>query len=432
MSKTTTTAIATLLLSSSTYAFAQVAEVSYYDSARVSSFEANEFFVRDRYTAADAHYYEGLDPEPIRLGAFDARPVLRLQAQSRENVFLDSTNEASDTVIGIRPSISAASNWSRHQIGFDAAIDHQEYLDLADESATQYGFRGFGQLDVSSSVAFAGSALVQNLREDRTSIGGVLNTVERIEIDRTGVEGNAIYASNRLRLRGRIGFTENDYSDAEATIGGVLDQDFRDHDETIVSASAEYAVSRDWSVIGGIEHVDRDYAQPVGGALDRDISGYSVRAGANFELPVNLRGQVTAQVQEFDPADPNLETIDQFGLDASVFWFPTQLTTANFYASQAVEDAGNTGAANTQVTRYGVGVDHELLRTLLLSGDVYFETREFNPSGREDEQTVFDLGATWKLNPNVQLQGGYRHVNQDSVFDSFDDNIFTITLRFFP
>lgn len=432
MSKFTTTAVAALLMSSSTYAFAQVADVSYYDAARISSFEANEFFVRDRYTAADAHYYEGLDPEPIRLGAFDARPVLLLQAQNRENVFLDGTNEVSDTVISIRPSISAASNWSRHMIGFDASVDHQEYMDLSDESATQYGLRGFGQLDVSSSVAFAGSAIVQNLREDRTSIGGVLNTVERVEIDRTGGEANAIYAQNRLRLRGRIRLTDNDYSDAEAVGGGMLDQDFRDHNETTISASAEYAVSRDWSVIGEIEHIDRDYDQPNITALDRDITGYSFRAGANFELPVNLRGEVAAQIQEYDPADPSLDTIEQFGLDASVFWFPTQLTTASFFASQGVEDAGNTGAANTQVTRYGVGIDHELLRTLLLSGDAYFETREFNPIGREDDQTVFDLAATWKLNPNMQLRGGYRHVNQDSVFDSFDDNIFTITLRFFP
>jgi len=73
-----------------------------------------------------------------------------------------------------------------------------------------------------------------------------------------------------------------------------------------------------------------------------------------------------------------------------------------------------------------------LLRTLVLSSRVYFEEREFNPSNREDEQTVFDVAANWKLNPNVQIRGGYRYATQDSLFNSFDDHAFTIAVRFFP
>ncbi|MCR9079572.1 MAG: outer membrane beta-barrel protein [Hyphomonadaceae bacterium] len=420
MSKFTSAAIAAFMLSSSTYAFAQVADRSYYGGATVSSPSAGQYFVRNRYTAANAHSYPGLDPVPVRIGAFEARPVLLLGSRTRSNVFLTNTAEQSDTMIVIEPSISMASTWSRHRIGFDAAVEHEEFLDLSNQSATQYGVRGFGEVDVSSNFAVAGSVIHQNLREDRLSIGGQTGTTaaERIEFDRSGGEANALYATDRLRLQGRVSLTEYDYASS---------QNFRDHESVTVTGSAQYAITRDWAVIGEIETVDREYSAT---GSNRDISGITYRAGANFELPVNLRGQVTAQYQDFDPVVGG--NIQQTGLSAAVQWFPSQLTTANFFASQSVSDAGNTADTNVAVTRYGVGLDHELLRTLVLTSQLSFENREFNPSNREDDQTVFNVGANWKLNPNVQIQGGYRFATQDSNVNPFDDHSVTIAIRFFP
>ncbi|MCR9194041.1 MAG: outer membrane beta-barrel protein [Hyphomonas sp.] len=428
MSKYTSAAIAALMLSSSTYAFAQVADRSYYSGATVSAPDAGAFFVRNRYTAANAHSYPGIDPVPVRLGAFEARPILLVSAVSTSNVFLTDVNETSDTVLAIQPSISAASTWSRHRIGFDASVRHEEYLDLGNQSATEYGVRGFGQVDVASNFAVAGSVTHQNQRESRLSIGGQTGATaaERVEFDTTGAEANALYATDRLRLRGRIGVTERDYSDVP---GVPFSQDLRDQEAVTISADAQYAITRDWAIVGGITSVDRDYTDP---ASNRDISGITYRAGVNFELPVNLRGQVTGQFQDFDPEDPTLEDIERTGLNASVQWFPTELTTANVFASQSVSDAGNTADANVEVTRYGVGLDHELLRTLVLTSRISFENREFNPSNREDDLTVFNVGANWKLNPNVQIRGGYTYASQDSTVNPFDDHTFSIAIRFFP
>ena len=114
MSKFTTAAVAAFLLGSSTYAYAQVAERSYYGSATVSSPSAGQYFVRNRYTAANAHSYPGLDPVPVRLGAFEARPVLLLSARTQSNVFLSDTNEESDTLLVAAPSVSLASMDSQH------------------------------------------------------------------------------------------------------------------------------------------------------------------------------------------------------------------------------------------------------------------------------------------------------------------------------
>ena len=428
MSKFTSTAIAALMFSSSTYAFAQVADRSYYSEATVAPTGGENFFVRNRYTAATDHVYEGVDPVPVRLGVFEARPVLLVSALSTSNVFLSDVVEESDIILAIEPSVSATTTWSRHRIGFDAAVRHEEFLDLSDQNATEYGVRGFGEVDVSSNFAVAGSLLHQNLRENRLGIGGQTTpaNAERVEFDRSYGEVNAVYATDRIRLRGRIGVNELDYSNNASV---PFNQDLRDQEAVTVSASAQYAVTRDWAIIGEVISVDRDYTDP---ASNRDITGITYRAGVNFELPVNLRGRITGQYQDFDPEDPTLQPIEGGGLDASVQWFPTELTTANFFASQSVSDAGNTVDSNVEVTRYGAGLDHELLRTLVLTSQVAFENRQFNPSNREDDLTVFNVGANWKLNPNVQIRGGYTYATQDSTINPFDDHTISVAIRFFP
>ncbi|MEL6666079.1 MAG: outer membrane beta-barrel protein [Pseudomonadota bacterium] len=442
MSKLATAGITSLLLSGSICAYAQVESInynnnrvmpgSYYFGANVDDPDGESFFVRNRYTAADAYFYEGIDPVPVQLGVFETRPVLRLSPVSRSNVFLSENDEVSDTLVGIAPSIAATTTWSRHRLGLDAIVQHEEYLDSSEESATQYGIRGFGQLDISSNFAIAGSIAQENLRENRVNVGGVINSRERVELDRTGVEANAAYFAQRVRLRGRLSQETFDFSDVTSPEGVLLDQDFRDYDETRIAANVEYAVSRDWAVIAELENVDREYDNLTAAGINRDISGNIVRVGTSFELPVSLRGQVSAEYQSFDPADPTLEDIDEFGLNADLRWFVTQLTTARAFASRRVSDAGTTGASNALVSTYGVGLDHELLRTVILSGSLNYETREFNPFDREDEQTTFDVGAVWKLNQNIQVRGGYRFTKQESDFDPFEDNVLSLRLSFFP
>ena len=208
--------------------------------------------------------------------------------------------------------------------------------------------------------------------------------------------------------------------------------DFRDYDETRIATNVDYAISRDWALTAELENVDRDYDNLTATGIDRDISGNIVRVGTSFELPVSLRGRISAEYQNFDPADPTLEDIEEFGLNADVRWFLTQLTTARAFTSRRVSDAGTTGATSALVSTYGVGLDHELLRTIILSGSLNYETREFNPFDREDEQTTFDVGAVWKLNRNIQVRGGYRFTKQESDFDPFEDNVISLRLSFFP
>ena len=97
-------------------------------------------------------------------------------------------------------------------------------------------------------------------------------------------------------------------------------------------------------------------------------------------------------------------------------------------------DAGGVNASSVLVTQYGLGISHELMRNIVLFGDVAFEQREFDAIGlsREDDQTDLNAGVTWKVNRNIHVVGGLGFTTRDSDFEPFDETRATVTLRLFP
>ena len=419
---------------------------SYYQNADVANDAADDFFLRDRYTAADARWQRGYDPDPVRVGPFEVSPVLELGLSNSSNLFLVDEgqpvvppavppSEISDTYTRVVGQASAQTTFSRHMFGFDAIVENESYFDTGSEDATEYGVRGFGQLDLSSSVAVAGSVSFRDGREDRTNIGGNISAAERLSFEKTGAELNAAYEFSRVRLRARGSTATYDFGNVRFTDGTSVAQSFRDFDENRFAASAEYAVSRDWSIIGEVERVEREYDQLLGDpvtGINRDTTGDIVRVGTSFELPSNLRGQISAGYLSFEPDDGTLPTEDGLALYADVQWFPTELTTLSFNAGRDVGDPGGVAAPSVLVTQYGAGIAHELLRNVVLTGDIVFEERDFSVINRTDEQTGYGVGATWKVNRNMHLLGGYQFTDRESDIEPFDESRVFITLRWFP
>src|SRR5262249_40255527 len=66
-------------------------------------------------------------------------------------------------------------------------------------------------------------------------------------------------------------------------------------------------------------------------------------------------------------------------------------------------------------TRWSVRVDHELLRNVILSGDLGYEKRNFEPPVvREDETEYADAEIKYLMNRRVALRLAYSHERNDS------------------
>ena len=392
-----------------------------------------DFFIRDKYEAVTERAQPEFDPLPVRVGAFEARPQVGFSAGFTDNLFATTANETDDSFVGIAPSVDLDSTWSRHALGINATLDHLEYSDISSESRTNFGFGADGRIDASNAVALFGSFRVDDLTEPRSNIASLQNAAEPVEFSRIGGEAGVRYESGRIQLRGAIGLETFDFDDIELDGGLIQDQDFRDRDETTISGRFAYAIERDWALFAEAVRTENDYDPPnIFNAFNRDSQGTALRVGSDFELASLLRGDIGVGYQQYEYDDPAFEDVDGVSVVGNLQWFVTQLTTISGNAQRNVIDPGLVLSNAAIETTASARADHELRRNVILSGEARFTNFDFENIDRDDDRFTARVGATWKINPNLWLDGSYELTDQSSNVQDFTENRVLFGLRIFP
>lgn len=381
-------------------------------------------FLRGRYTSVTERGQPEFDPEPVRVGSFDVNASLGASAEYNDNVFAQPTNQQSDTILRVQPEVEARSNWTVHELAAGVSVDHREYADNGSETATDFGAFANGRVDVSRNFQFrlgVDGAHVTEPRYQAASFGGA----EPASFDNYGAFAQAIYRQDRLQIEGTVGATDQEFDQ--------IDQRIRDNQDTYASARVSYAISPDIAVFVQARHAEMDYS-----FSDREGTRQTIDAGVNFELAAPIRGEIAIGQFKDDRDLAIYEDTSGLNVSANVQWFPTQLTTVTFSANRGAFDPGLVTSATAVSTVYGVRVDHELLRNVLLFGSLRQENAEYEGTAidREDKATSFALGAAWKLNKNARLEVAASTRSQDSSGASagpdLDQNVISAGIRVYP
>ncbi|MEM7662263.1 MAG: outer membrane beta-barrel protein [Pseudomonadota bacterium] len=399
-----------------------------------------DYFQRDRNVAVLDRPQPEFDPEPIRLGSFQARSSFAVGGYYVDNVFATDQNEVSDFAFTFRPTVDVASDWSRHEVGLNVTAERFEFIDQGSESVTNAQARLRGRADVNRDWYVTSSAFVRQRNEPRTQISILDDFGEPVELFQYG--GDAFVNYERSRIRGQLGYeyVDTDFDDVQGfdpSFPGV-DQDFRDVETHTVRGRLSYAVTRDYAVFVQGSYFERDFDTLTelspGVFAVRDSDGFTIEGGINFELQGPFRGDVAVGYLEEDRESPLFGDIEGLSVDGRLQWFPTRLTTVTASASRRTTDVGLVNAAAATSTSGNLRVDHELLRNVLLyaQGGI-FET-DFSDADRDD--TFFDVGfgSVYKINKRVHLEGFYRYTNRDSsvLTEEFSQNIVGFEITLFP
>lgn len=395
--------------------------------------QTDNYYSRDKYEAVRDRVQPEFDPEPVRLGAFVVRSMAEASLTANDNVFAAPNNEQSDTLARIGVDVSATTDWSVHAVGFDATAYRNEYLDLSDESTNELTARLRGRLDATRELSFNGAVFAEDRAEPRTEFVNAFGVDRPIEYTRTGFTLGADYQNDRIRWNNSVGWTDENFKDGRAQGSGVvIDQDYRDRSIVEARSRLSYAVSPNLAVFtqGTYGSSEYDQTQDFGGIQrSRDSTGYSVSAGVDFELTALVRGDIAVGYLKEDKDDDFFEDVSGLSLDANMQWFPTRLTTFNFYAGRRVIDVGAFDSPSALETRFGASVDHELLRNVILSGYAGVANYEFEDTGREDENLEFGAVATYKMNKRVHWEAFARNRDRDvSGTGVFGDPSYGVTL----
>jgi len=392
-------------------------------------------FKRDKNTSVRQRPRPDYEAIGVKAGGFTLYPRVTVEAVHDDNIYAVASGEQSDVIWKVKPEVAARSNWSRNALGAFASASVNRYADFDTENSEEYTLGFNGRLDVERGTYISASAQWQNLIEPRSAITAGTPagaTAKPVEYYLWSENLTAVKEFNRLRLTGKLDAKKFDYDDQ----GGAFNQNTRDRDEFYYGGKAEYALSPDTaifaSLVGNTKEYDVDTlgraASPGVSAIvanrARDSEGYVATVGANFDLSQSVRGEVEAGYMEqtFD----NYADLDGFNAKGRVEWFPTELTTLNVAASRSIEDSVAANSGGYIANSASVGIDHELMRNVLLSASASYGKDKYAFIDRDDKRTGFNATGTYLLNRNVGLFLTYSYLKQDSSgaakASSFSDN----------
>jgi hypothetical protein len=428
------------------------------------------------------------DARGVRLGSFMLFPSLSAGVAYHDNVFNvnDALGPQEDFLFTLTPSLKLNSDWGRHALNLYAESKSYFYQDFSEEDRTDWKVGGDVRIDVFGGTNITLDAVYDENVEPRNSDPATtLVQLEQTEFSHWGVGGAVNHVGGRFR--GSLGarYDEYDYDDTSGLFpasgtssfcpGGTTtptgvgagaracNNDDRDRAIFEAFAKAGYAISPGYAVFLRGKYNDRDFTssnpwdfdpagnpasvrvigQPVGLEVgddnrNHDSTGWGVDLGLDFELARLLVGEafIGYATQEYDahPFAPARTFADTdavtYGVDLQ--WYATMLTTVSLDARRTIEDSldATTGASGYISDRYGLRVDHELMRNVVLFGKVGFGQDEYQQSVRDDDILQAGLGAIFLVNNNLHVKASYDFVDRDSNLAPFDysNNVFELTL----
>jgi uncharacterized protein (PEP-CTERM system associated) len=129
-------------------------------------------------------------------------------------------------------------------------------------------------------------------------------------------------------------------------------------------------------------------------------------------------------LQEFDESELDSENDLVYGIGLT--WNPTPLTSLRLEGNGGFVPS-DVGTSNVQ-NRIALRVDHELLRNLLIGGEVAYRRDDFQETDRTDNRIDVGPDITYFLNRNLSVGAAYTFTTRDSDVDTreFDRNLVTV------
>ncbi|WGM31821.1 hypothetical protein KKHFBJBL_02070 [Brevundimonas sp. NIBR11] len=419
MSKLIQRAVASMAASS-------VALVSAAASAQVATGGGVDNFSRNRNTSVQQRQRPAYEAAGIRSGGFLVYPRLEVQVERNDNVYATSANEADDTIAHIRPEVSIESDWNQNFLSAYVRGSINRYADLDGENTDEFGVGSSARIDVTRGANIGLGADYTSSFEPRTAPDSPANAIEPTALHTAQAYISGSRAAGYVKLSGRADWRTFDYQDGRTGAGAVIEQDTRDRNVLSVSGRVDFAISPDTAFFAQATGNGRSYdIASTTTVKNRDSTGAEYLIGANFEVSAGMRGEVAVGYisQDFDEAV--YQDTDGFAARAQLEWFPTELTTVTVAGGRSIEDSATPGVGGLLSSNLSIGLDHELLRNVILNGRVSWGRDEYEGIDREDTRLGVNLGATYLINRNLGVNASYSLLDTSSE-GAQRDNDFTV------
>ena len=372
-------------------------------------------FSRNRNTSVQQRPRPDYEAPGIRTGGFLVYPRLEVQVERNDNIYAVDVNESDDIITHIRPELSIESDWNQNFLSAYARGAFNRYVDFEGENTEEFGVGSTARVDVARGANIGLGADFTSSFEPRTAPDSPSNAIEPTGLDTTQAYISGSRSAGYVKLSGRADWRSIDYDDGRTGAGTVIEQDTRDREVISISGRADFAISPDTAFFVQATGNERTYDIASTVALpNRDSTGAEYLIGANFEVSSGVRGEISAGYIQQDFDEVAYQDTDGFAARAQLEWFPTELTTVTVAGGRSIEDSATPGVGGLLSSSLSFGLDHELLRNVILNGRLTWGRDEYQGIDREDTRVGANLGATYLINRNLGVNATYSLLDTNS------------------
>ena len=363
-------------------------------------------------------------PEGARSGSFLVFPSIGITGRWDDNIFSTNTNEVDDFVTLVNPALRLQSDWNNHALNFSADAEFARFSDRSREDYQDYNVGFDSRVDVRRSTNITAGAAFGAQHEQRSSpddVGGL----EPTEFAVTSAQVGVFHGFNRVSFGLNGSVSRLDFDDARTAAGANINNDDRDRSEYSASLriGLEINPTTEAQVVGSYNQTEYDASLDDLG-FNRESDGYAIQGGLVLDLTgtVFVDFLVGVFAQSFD--DTGLPDVNGSTFQLGVDWNVTTLTTVTAAVSRSVEETTLTGTSGVLRTSAALGIDHELLRNLILSADVSNVIEDFRGIARDDRTFDFRAAAQYLIHPRFVAEFGVNMTTRDSdvAAQDFDRN----------
>ncbi len=370
-------------------------------------------FSRD--TAVRERVIPGYEPREVRVGSIILSPSIDTTVRYSDNILALDKGRIADASIFMQPGVQARTDWSRRLIAVSARGGIERFVDQSSENAETLDLSAYAVQEFGAGGRIRAIAGYRQGRESRESQNAFALTDRPVRFRETTAAIGASYRFARIRISGEAGIAKSDFFDGRLTDGATLDQDYRDGDTIRLRARAEFGHSPSLAYFAQATRDHVDYRQTPASGATRNSTALELLGGVRFELPVAARGEVGIGYVRASYADPGFRDFAGLAVNANMSFFPSRLTTFTVSARRSVNDSGIVTARGYVTTLADLQVDHELLRSLILSANARIERNRYNGIDRRDRRIEFGAGADYRMNRNFTLRARYDRLDLSSA-----------------
>lgn len=389
------------------------------DGGEIPDHELAQMAVRDRPRPG----YEAIG---YRMGPHFFFPSIGLGLRYDSNVFASPANPQSDIALVLSPGLTVT-NAPRFQLSTPSAFTYELNL-----NADLYRYRQFDSEDradaqaklktrweISQDMTLEGNFLAARKHDERGDTA--LPPEAREPIPYTDLRAEGVFT----RHFGRFGVELNanvrhlEYEDVLSVSGAPLMQAARNG--TIFAAHIKpfYEFSPGYRGFVRFRGNTRDYEGV--GVLNRDSNGYDIRGGLEFVVTPLISGSVEVGYLSQTYDNPLIVPFDGLSFAAKAQWLVTPLMTITLNAERSVAETVTPDFEARLDTIYGIQVDYELMRNVILFSGIKLKKEDFRGLAlRTDDVTQFSAGVEYLMNRHLRATLQYQFQDRDSNVPTYD------------